>query len=160
SSLTKVGEAATCNIDVSCRSEYSSESRSVARMIFVDNGSAFVCTGTLLNDAQSSTTPYFLSASHCVSTQTAASSVTTDWFYRSAAGNTTEGKAGGRRLTGAGTLLAAQAETATSSMRLNAAPPAGIVLAGSYFGAVAEGAGTASLHQPQGDLQKLSEGAV
>ena len=159
-SLTKVGEAATCNIDVSCRPEYSSESRSVARMIFVDNGSTFVCTGTLLNDAQSSATPYFLSANHCVSTQTAASSVTTDWFYRSAACNTTEVNAGARRLNGGATLLYAQEATDTSFMRLNAAPPAGVVFAGSYFGAVAVGAGMAGIHHPQGDLQKLSEGAV
>ena len=160
SSLTKVGEAATCNIDVSCRPEYSSESRSVARMIFVDNGSAFVCTGTLLNDARSSTTPYFLTANHCISTQTAASSVTTDWFYRSAACNTSEVNAGARRLNGGATLLYAQAATDTSFLQLNSAPPTGIVFAGSYFGAVAEGAGALSIHHPQGDLQKLSEGAV
>ena len=131
SGLTKVGEAATCNIDVSCRPDSSSESRSVARMIFVENGSAFVCTGTLLNDAQSSSTPYFLSANHCVSTQTAASSVTTDWFYRSAACNSSEINAGAQRLNGGATLLHAQAATDTAFMRLNATPPAGILFAGS-----------------------------
>ena len=160
SGLTKVGEAATCNIDVSCRPEYSSESRSVARMIFVDNGSTFVCTGTLLNDAKSSTTPYFLTANHCISTQTTASSVTTDWFYRSAACNSSEINAGAQRLNGGATLLHAQAATDTAFMRLNATPPAGIVFAGSYFGAVAEGAGTLSIHHPQGDLQKVNESTV
>lgn len=160
SSLTKVGEAATCNIDVSCRPDSSSESRSVARMIFVENGSAFVCTGTLLNDAQSSSTPYFLSANHCVSTQAAASTVTTDWFYRSATCNTNEVNAGAQRLYGGATLLYAEAATDTAFMRLNAAPPAGIVYAGSYFGAVVEGAGALSIHHPQGDLQKYSEGVV
>jgi hypothetical protein len=160
SSLTKAAKADTCNIDVSCRPEYSSESRSVARMIFVNNGSTFVCTGTLLNDAQSSTTPYFLTANHCISTQTTASSVTTDWFYRSAACDASAVNAGAQRLNGGATLLYAQATTDTSFMQLNAAPPAGIVFAGSYFGAVAEGAVTAGIHHPQGDLQKLSEGAV
>ena len=160
SGLTKVGEAATCNIDVSCRPDSSSESRSVARMIFVENGSAFVCTGTLLNDAQSSSTPYFLSANHCVSTQAAASTVTTDWFYRSATCNTNEVNAGAQRLYGGATLLYTEAATDTAFMRLNAAPPAGIVYAGSYFGAVVEGAGALSIHHPQGDLQKYSEGVV
>ena len=160
SGLTKVGEAATCNIDVSCRPDSSSESRSVARMIFVENGSAFVCTGTLLNDVQSSSTPYFLSANHCVSTQAAASTVTTDWFFRSAACNTNEVNAGAQRLYGGATLLYAEAATDTAFMRLNAAPPAGIVFAGSYFGAVAEGAGALSIHHPQGDLQKVNESTV
>ncbi len=160
SSLTKVGEAGACNIDVSCRPEYSSESRSVARLLFVENGTTFLCTGTLLNDTQSSTTPYFLTAHHCISTQSVASSVTTDWFYRSAACNSSEVNAGAQRLNGGATLLYAQAATDTAFMRLNAAPPAGIVFAGSYYGAVNEGAYTAGIHHPEGDLQKLSEGSV
>ena len=159
-SLTKAATADTCNIDVSCRPEYSSESRSVARVTFVDNGTGYLCTGTLLNDVQSSTTPYFLTAHHCISTQSAASSVETYWFYRSAACNTSAVNAGAQRLYGGATLLSAQAATDTSFMRLNAAPPAGVVFAGSYFGAVAEGTVTAGIHHPQGDLQKLYEGAV
>ena len=159
-SLTEVGEAGACNIDVSCRPEYSSESRSVARLLFVENGTTFLCTGTLLNDAQSSSTPYFLTAHHCISTQSAASSVTTDWFYRSAACSSSQVHAGAQRLHGGATLLYAQAATDTAFMRLNAAPPAGIVFAGSYYGAVDEGAYTAGIHHPEGDLQKLSEGSV
>ena len=57
-------------------------------------------------------------------------------------------------------MLYAEAATDTAFMRLNAAPPAGIVYAGSYFGAVVEGAGALSIHHPQGDLQKYSEGVV
>lgn len=159
-SLAKVGEAASCNIDVSCKPEFSSESRSVARMLFVDNGSSYLCTGTLLNDVQASGTPYFLSANHCIATQSVASSLVTDWFYRSAACNSTVLNPGARRLNGGATLLYASAATDTSFMRLNAAPPAGIVFAGSYFGAVAAGASMAGLHHPWGDLQKLSQGAV
>lgn len=158
--LTKVGEAASCNVDVSCRPDFSSESRSVARMLFVENGSTFLCTGTLLNDAQSSTTPYFLSARHCISTQSVASSLTTDWFYRSAACNSSQIIAGTQRLNRGATLLYEEPATDTSFMRLNAAPPPGVVFAGSYFGAVALDADTASIHYPRGDLQKLSIGSV
>lgn len=158
--LSAVGAAGSCNVDLSCRPDVSSESRSVARMLFVENGRTFLCTGTLLNDAQSSATPYFLSANHCISTQSVASSLTTDWFFRSSACNSGEVYAGAQRLNGGATLLYAQAATDTAFMRLNAAPPAGIVFAGSYFGAVAQGAGLAGIHHPQGDLQKFSEGSV
>ncbi|MBP3979722.1 endoproteinase ArgC [Acidovorax sp. JG5] len=159
-SLTDGEQAGSCNIDVSCRPEYSSESRSVARMLFVENGSTFLCTGTLLNDVQSSATPYFLSASHCISTQSAASTLTTDWFFRSAACNSSQVNMGAQRLNGGATLLYAEESTDTAFMRLNAAPPAGIVFAGSYFGAVVEGSRAAGIHHPLGDLQKLSEGTV
>ncbi len=160
-SLAKVGEAGSCNVDVTCRPEYSAESRSVARMLFVEaNGVSFLCTGTLLNDARSSATPYFLSAHHCISTQAVASSLTTDWFYRASACNSGQPYAGTQRVNGGAALLYAEAATDTAFMRLNAPPPTGIVFAGSYFGAVDAGASVASIHHPEGDLQKLNEGVV
>ena len=77
-SFAKVGESGSCNVDVSCKAELSAESRAVARMIFVQEGGSYLCTGTLLNDISSSRIPYFLSAHHCISTQTVASTLTTD----------------------------------------------------------------------------------
>jgi len=158
---TKVGEAALCNIDVTCKPEFSSESRSVARMIFTrEDGNSFLCTGTLLNDARSSGTPYFLSANHCISTQATASSLTTDWFYRSSACNAGTVNPATVRLTGGATLLHATATTDTSFMRLNSPPPAGVVFAGSYFGGVPLQSSVAGVHHPEGDLQKVSQGTV
>src|SRR3989344_3743553 len=43
----------------------------------------YLCTGTLLNDSRSSGTPYFLTANHCISKQSEAASLQTDWFFRS-----------------------------------------------------------------------------
>ena len=161
SSLAKVGEAGSCNVDVTCRPEYSAESRSVARMLFVeDDGLSYVCTGTLLNDARSSATPYFLTAHHCMATQSAASSLSTEWFYRASACNSGQPYAGAVRLHGGARLLYSEAATDTAFLRLQAPPPAGAVFAGSYFGAVHEGEGVASIHHPGGDLQKLNEGTV
>ncbi|WP_311223083.1 MULTISPECIES: endoproteinase ArgC [unclassified Acidovorax] len=158
---TKVGESESCNIDVTCRPEFSSESRSVARMVFVrDDGKSYLCTGTLLNDARSSTTPYFLSANHCFSTQAVASTLTTDWFYRSSACNTSNINPGTVRLTGGATLLHATATTDTAFMRLNNPAPAGVVYAGSYFGGVAVATAVTGIHHPSGDLQKVSQGTV
>ena len=158
---TKVGESASCNIDVTCKPEFSSESRSVARMIFVrEDGGAYLCTGTLLNDARSSRTPYFLSANHCFSTQAVASTLTTDWFYRSAACNSSTVNPGAIRLVGGATMLYAASGTDTAFMRLNNPAPEGVVYAGSYFGGVAVQSEVAGVHHPRGDLQKVSVGAV
>lgn len=158
---TKVGESGSCEVDVMCKPEYSSESRSVARMIFVhDDGNAFLCTGTLLNDARSSGTPYFLSANHCISTQSVASTLTTDWFYRSTACNSGIQNPGALRLNGGATLLFATATTDTSFLRLNSQPPVGVVYAGSYYGGVPVQMGVAGVHHPKGDLQKVSVGTV
>ncbi|MFN3439926.1 MAG: trypsin-like serine peptidase [Acidovorax sp.] len=159
-SFTKVGESGTCNVDVSCKAEFTSESRSVARMIYVRDGGSFLCTGTLLNDIQSSTTPYFLSAFHCISSQSVASSLTTDWFYRSTACNSGSLNLATQRLQGGAVLLHASATTDTSFMRLNNPPPQGSVYAGTYFGDMTQNANVAGVHHPRGDLQKVSTGAL
>lgn len=158
--FAKVGESGSCEVDAMCKPEFSSQGRAVARMLFVRNGNTYLCTGTLLNDARSSRTPYFLSANHCVSTQAEASSVMTDWFYRSSACDSGSLGTGAQRRIGGATLLYAAANTDTSFMRLNDAPPAGVVYAGSYFGAVDAGFTVAGIHHPKGDLQKFSSGIL
>lgn len=148
-----------CNIDASCRPEYLEQARSVARYTFVNaNGGTFVCTGTLINDARSSGTPYFLSAYHCISSQAEASTVQSYWFYRSAACNSETLNPAATALRGGATLLRADANTDVALMRLNEPPPAGVLYAGSYFGApLAEDTPLAALHHPQGDRLKFSQ---
>ncbi|MBS0293229.1 MAG: endoproteinase ArgC [Proteobacteria bacterium] len=153
-------KAGSCPVDVSCNADYLEQSRSVARMNYVDSGAGFFCTGTLLNDAASSGTPYFLSANHCISSQAVASTLVTDWFYRTASCGGASVNPGVQRLTGGATLLYASATTDTSFMRLNRAAPAGIVYAGSYYGGVPVGAALATVQHPEGDPQTLSLGTL
>ena len=156
--MAKVGESGTCEVDVMCKPEFLSQSRSVVRMLFVRDAKTYLCTGTLLNDARSSKTPYLLSANHCISSQVEASSLMTDWFYRASACNSGALGTSAQRRTGGATLLHATASTDTAFMRLNDAPPAGVVYAGSYFGTLDIGHTMAGVHHPKGDLQKFSSG--
>lgn len=126
------------------------------------SGRTGLCSGTLMNDARNSGTPYFLSANHCISTQASASSLQTRWFFRSASCNASPRVHGDmQRLTGGARLLYATARTDTAFMVLNDAPPAGVRYAGSYFGnADPINAKVLGVHHPRGDLQKYSEGGV
>jgi lysyl endopeptidase len=159
-SFAKMGESASCNIDAPCKPELSAESRSVARMLFVIEGGSYLCTGTLLNDSQSSKTPHFLSAHHCISTQTVASSLNTDWFYRSTACNSGALNASTQRVAGGAELLFADSQTDTSFMRLNSPAPQGSVFAGSYFGSITPEVPVVGIHHPRGDVQKTSAGSI
>ncbi|MBF5002832.1 trypsin-like serine peptidase [Diaphorobacter caeni] len=151
----------SCNIDVMCQSDYLQQGRSVARMIYVSGAGSYYCTGTLINDAKSSGTPYFLTANHCISTQAEASSLITDWFYTASACNSGTVSTNTRRLNKGASLLYATASTDTSFLQLNEAPPSGVVYAGSYYGsALTTGNGIAGVHHPSGDLQKMSVGTV
>jgi hypothetical protein len=160
-SVVPKATADTCEIDVSCSSDYSEESKSVALMEFVDaGGSTYLCSGTLMADRAATGTPYFLSANHCISTQAEASSLVTYWFFRSASCNSQQiHPAATARVNGAA-LLYASAATDTSFMQLNDMPPAGAVYAGMTNLAPAAGMPVVGLHHPQGDLQKISRGTV
>ncbi|MDP1636871.1 MAG: hypothetical protein Q8L62_02070 [Candidatus Nitrotoga sp.] len=156
--ISKIGQAASCEIDVSCHNEWSPESKATAKIIFVDSGSSFLCSGTLLNDAASSGTPYFLSANHCIANQTVASTLQTFWFYRSTACNSGSLNSESQMRTGGATLLYGNQATDTSFMQLGNLPPAGAVHAGWSAITPELNAYVVGIHHPQGDLQKISFG--
>lgn len=50
----KINESGSCNVDALCDATLSPERDAVARMRYVRDGKSYLCTGTLLNDKQSS----------------------------------------------------------------------------------------------------------
>ncbi|WP_431777796.1 trypsin-like serine peptidase [Ottowia caeni] len=162
-SASDIGRSSWANPDVMCRSDLQAESRSVAKMVFSrEDGLVGMCTGTLLNDASNSQTPYFLTANHCIKNQHEASTLKTYWFFRAAGCNRSpQSDQASTVLTGGAELLFSDPETDTALLRLNARPPAKVVYAGSYFGeGVGPGLDASSVHHPWGDFQKYSDGQV
>lgn len=160
--ITKAA-AESCNLNATCvMDDISTESRAVARMVFNKEDGSFLCTGTLLNDARSSRTPWFITAHHCIKKQEDASTLTTSWFYRAAScASSRSTYSGARQLAGGATLHKTDATYDTSLLTLRNPPPVGVVYAGSYYGdALDTGVGVLGVHHPQGDLQKYSVGAI
>ncbi|MFH7327182.1 trypsin-like serine peptidase, partial [Desulfurivibrio sp. C05AmB] len=155
------GGAGDCHLDISCFPEWEAEKKAVALMYFNIGPSLFQCTGTLLNDRDNSTTPYFLTANHCIDTQAKASSVQTLWFYYTAACDSEEINdyqfLGGESGRGA-ELLQPHPATDSSLLRLFAEPPGGVTFAGWSVAPPQLGEWVAGLHHPQNDLQKFSFG--
>ena len=161
--ITKgIGDSGSCNLNATCvLDDINAESRAVAKMVFDRGSSTYLCTGTLLNDARSSGTPYFITANHCISTQAEASTLTTLWFYHAAACNSSGNvNSGATQLGGGAQLLGTSAGYDTTLLRLNSQPPAGVVYAGSYWGNLSVGDGTLGVHHPSGDLLKYSVGSI
>jgi hypothetical protein len=153
--------AAACNVDVMCVSGVSDIMHAVAVMDFIANGGEWACTGTLVTNAKKDFTPYFLSANHCISTQSAASSLMTFWNYRSSSCNGLQRDPAFTYLTGGAQLLYATDKTDTSFMRLNDTPPANAFFAG--WNAQTPGSANLSIfgiHHPSEDWQKYSQGAT
>lgn len=159
-SLKDIGDSDACNLDATCYADGASERNAVARMVFVKDARSYLCTGTLLNDGSSTGKPYFLSANHCISDQTVASTLRTDWFFRSSSCNSGALQSSSSRRVGGAQLLYASADTDTALLLLSDTPPAGAVFAGWDASTVAAGVSIIGLHHPSGDLLKLSYGAV
>lgn len=156
----------TCNVDATCQPHATRApdglqlADAVARMSFVKDGGGFVCTGTLLNDQASSGTPYFITANHCIDSQTVASTLQTHWFYRSSACNANTLSSASRTLRNGATLLYTVADPDTTLLRLNDAPPAGAVFAGWSASKPTASTPITGIHHPQGDMLKVSQGAL
>ena len=157
-----IGDAGACTLDVMCSPQLDTESRAVARILFTDAGSSYLCSGTLLNDTRGSLTPNFLTAAHCINNATSAASLVAYWFFRAAGCNASPTvdqaavqQAGGAR------LRFTDSGVDSTLLQLNTPPPANVVFAGSYFGSgVASGTGVVGVSNPSGDLQKYSAGSI
>ena len=161
-----LGNPLSCHLDVKCYSQVENQRKGVARMAFVTqqnaDGSYYygLCTGSLLNDMQSSKTPYFLTAAHCMSTQTLASALETDWFYTSTSCGSNSLSSSSVNLRNGAQLLYSSANPDVTFLKLNDTPPAGAILLGWDSSVVADGANVVGVHHPDGGLQKVSFGSV
>lgn len=152
--------AAACNLDSRCYADWSATSNAVARITFVEGGFSYLCTGTLLNNTGQSDTPYFLTANHCMSTQLAASSLNAYWFYYSSSCNSGRPYSGITTTGGGARLLYHAASTDAAFLLLNNSPPSGVTFSGWTNTTPVLGVPATGLHNPTGDLQKISFGTT
>ena len=150
----------TCHVDIACVADANvrNDGKGVARMRFVKDGSAFVCTGSLLNDTTSSMTPLFATANHCISSSVVAATLETWFFYYPATCGGTA--ASPTRLTGGATLLVADFDTDFTLLRLMNAAPAGAHFLGWDPSPLAIGSAVFGIHHPGGESQRYMAGTV
>jgi hypothetical protein len=104
----------------------------------------------LLNNRAQNHIPYFLTANHCVSTQTIARTVEVWWFYQTSACNSGRLRSGIVHSTAHANLLVAQRSNDFALLRLLGNAPGGAVFSG--WTSAPQTAGTAifGLHHPGG----------
>lgn len=149
-----------CNINVACPlgDPYRDEIRSVAHYTFVDSGT-WICTGTLVANATGDRRPLFLTAAHCVASNTVAGTMRFYWNYQSSTCSGNTGVSMAQSQLGA-QLRMTRANVDTTLVQLNAEPPQAFNVF--YSGWDATGAtpgGTIGIHHPSGDAKKITEDA-
>lgn len=151
--------AATCELDVTCYSDWAETSRSVARISFESGGSSFVCSGTLLNTRNSSGPPLFLTANHCIDTDAVARTLQAFWFFQTDSCNGAPPSTRNLPRTLGAKLLVTGDRTQGdfSLVHLNSVP-SGVIFSGWDAQEVAEGAALTVIHHPAGDSKRIAFG--
>ncbi len=120
----------SCLTDVQCVttsnwSAVNTVKNAIAQLVYTktEDGNSYLCSGGLLNDLANSSTPWFLTANHCIHDQPAASSMEAHWNYQfvSCVSNNFPDLNTVPRSNGA-TLLANSTSTDFAFMRLNSIP--------------------------------------
>lgn len=172
--LQKIGESGSCNVDVICRvnelgPRFADAKNAVAHMRFVESGSTFICTGTLLNDSVPVTqVPYFHSANHCFSTntnaapvasqmQTVANTLNTFWNYEASTcnGNVSTPQT---QLSGGADYLYSSNQTDGMLLRLKNPAPAVAYFSGWNARVLDSNSQVTAIHHPRGDARMVSTG--
>jgi hypothetical protein len=144
-------ESNYCEVDASCYPQ--PEADAVAHMQFTKNGQTFVCTGTLLNDADPATwRPYFLTANHCIDDPVTALTLETYWFYETQYCNGPMKKH--TRLWSGADLLFTTEQTDVTLLELRDPAPFDAFLSGWTVDILTGTESVFGIHHPEGDLKK------
>lgn len=157
--LKSTKSSGSCNVNVNCPegADWQNEKRSVVKYTFVDGGSTYMCTGALINNARQDATPYLLTANHCVSSQTSASSAVFIFNYESELCNGTTGPT--NQTISAADLIATPSSWSLdfSLLKLSTNPP--VEYKPYYSGwnrSTVPAGSTVTIHHPSGDIKKIS----
>jgi lysyl endopeptidase len=178
--LGNIGQSAACEVDVACvaaplKQQAATAISATARILLVDHGNSYLCSGTLLNDSASSGAPWFYTANHCLEDESGdfsaskgnpaavARSFQTYWLFQSdTCGKDAAANVNFSVLTSGTTLLARGVDYDWALIRLNdALPPPGVTFAAwNGNGMLAADTAIDGIHHPQGDLKKFSQGTL
>ncbi|HUQ28535.1 MAG TPA: trypsin-like peptidase domain-containing protein [Usitatibacter sp.] len=158
--------SASCTISTTCStgdsaldSAMAERKKSVAKINFINNGAAFICTGTLIN-TERFPSPFFMTAHHCVNNQQAASSITTFWFYEDSSCTNTLPNPASEQVASGADLVMTNFNLDGTLLLLTAPPPAGAVYSGWNSAPVPVGSSIFSISHPMGDTSRWASGVL
>lgn len=158
--------AATCTISTACTSGDSvldaainERKKSVFKINFVDGGSGYTCTATLI-DTPRRPAAYALTANHCIDANASAASIESFWFYEASSCASNLQSAGMVRVNGGAQLTFTNFNIDTTLLLLNSAPPAGAMYSPINAGLLSTGQAIVSISHPRGDTSRWALGAT
>lgn len=157
-----VDRGGTCRIDATCHSEWNTTGLSVAHIEFVDGGDGFICSGALLNRTPTADfCPVFLTAAHCITSSTVATTVSAFWFFQTATCNGPAPSLGSVPRTDGATLLRRDSDPDICLLGLPEDQiPSGVVFAGWTSAEAPDPTSATLIHHPLGMRKSWSPGVL
>jgi V8-like Glu-specific endopeptidase len=155
---------ANCTEDVACVNEnaaVTAAKNAVAHILFASGGFLYICSGGLVADSDLLTNvPYFITANHCISRASEASSMETFFFY--AASSCQSCPDPGAANTTGSTIVSTNKSSDYTLLRLSQNAPAGATFLGWSSTAIANtnGVNLYRISHPKGSPQAYSEHRV
>jgi hypothetical protein len=145
--------AGSCNLEM--RSDWATVARSVGLLQFSSGVGEYLCTGTLLNNANNDLKPYLLTANHCFDTPAEAQSLRVYWNY-----NTGDVPASSTPHTDGASVLATGPESDFTFVLLTGTLPAGLFFSGWDAAAPPLSSAVTGIHHPDGSHKRISFGST
>ena len=165
--LTAKAGADSCTISTQCSTgdpaidaAMAERKKSVVKLVFAhDTGGQFLCTGTLINTPLFPA-PFILTANHCIGTATAASTLTTWWFYEAPGCNLLGTAPGLVQIAGGAQLTFTNYMVDSTLVRLNNPAPAGASFSSWTAAKAPIGQPIVSISNPHGDTTHVALGSI
>ena len=147
------GGSGACHNHATCDSSWNDVGNATALILF----GGYVCSGQLIATTAQDQEPYFITAYHCISTQSEASS--TQFVFRYERQNCTGSYSNGASTSGS-TLTATYGSADSTLLRINGSVPGGTYWVGWTTDTPSTNLDVTCLHHPGGDYMRISYGDV
>jgi PKD repeat protein len=148
-------EADSGYIDVNCSGgfEWQLEKHAVCLYTFNEGTKSYICSGALINNTKNDGTPYFLTANHCVSSSTVASTVTAYFNYETKGCGLSEKSY--KTMSGT-SLMTMGSNSDFTLLKFTASPPATYQPYYAGWDLTDSASSTVGIHHPAGLMKKIS----
>ncbi|MEO5376650.1 MAG: trypsin-like peptidase domain-containing protein [Magnetococcus sp. DMHC-6] len=151
----------TCYLDITCDTTWDELGTAVARMIFEEENYSYVCTGSVIQDQNNTYKNWFLTANHCINSQTVANTLIAYFNYRTTSCNGSIPSLSSLPKTQGATYKIGKSDSSSSDftlLELNQSPPAGTLYLGWTTTDLTAGQSVVGIHHPAGTQQRISYG--
>lgn len=150
--------AGSCHNDVTCYSSADLSKRAVAGIGFINSDSLF-CTGSLLNNLVGDFAPFWMTANHCLNTNSTAQSSEIYWRYETTSCNASPPSVASVPQSAVCTLLSTGSASDYTLLRIDGAiPSTSLYWSGWNTGTPPSGTPGNCIHHPSGDYKRISFG--